>query len=241
MVGRIRRSLRRIRYYSARPERTFWRRATDWVLVGSLLLALLIGPGSAGVVTRDTITETTSGWLSVDERGEWVARLRREDDLTTWDGSRQMVDVFTLQIIDRTAGWPFACMEQARHPHARLHSSSSEAFVPLAALEGAAGLHGAIAAAVRDIRPDLASRLAGNRSEWFGRWILMNMAVWWVMLYVLGLLSLIPLRFVLGLIRRREFHRQSLQRHSGCCIGCGYDLRGLEFQARCPECGRLAY
>ena len=42
----------------------------------------------------------------------------------------------------------------------------------------------------------------------------------------------------MNLRARRD--RGRLQRlATGRCAECGYDLRGLEFNERCPECGQL--
>ena len=36
-------------------------------------------------------------------------------------------------------------------------------------------------------------------------------------------------------------HRDGDRQASGLCVACGYDMHGLEFNERCPECGTLVY
>jgi hypothetical protein len=35
--------------------------------------------------------------------------------------------------------------------------------------------------------------------------------------------------------------RQHRLRSSGKCLKCGYDMTGLDFNERCPECGELVW
>ena len=35
----------------------------------------------------------------------------------------------------------------------------------------------------------------------------------------------------------KRLQREARRRASGKCMNCGYDLTGLEFNERCPECG----
>lgn len=61
-------------------------------------------------------------------------------------------------------------------------------------------------------------------------WVAMCIAAW-VVITVAG----IGFRTVAGF---RSARRRSLRRRN-VCPDCGYDLRGLEFSERCPECGVL--
>ncbi len=65
-----------------------------------------------------------------------------------------------------------------------------------------------------------------------------NVIVWWGLLYM-GIV--ITLALARGTDRARHLPREVIERERiarGACPGCGYDIRGLDDEACCPECGR---
>jgi len=53
-------------------------------------------------------------------------------------------------------------------------------------------------------------------------------------------LAAMPVARWIAHLRSELAHRRERRtRARGRCPDCGYDLRGLEFSERCPECGRL--
>ena len=65
-----------------------------------------------------------------------------------------------------------------------------------------------------------------------------NVIVWWGLCY---LSIVITLTLARGTDRAMREPREVLERERisrGACPGCGYDIRGLDDEACCPECGR---
>jgi hypothetical protein len=52
----------------------------------------------------------------------------------------------------------------------------------------------------------------------------------------IGFLALV-VYLVFGVILTRRADRRVRLLESGCCVNCGYDLRGTTDRCRCPECG----
>ena len=71
---------------------------------------------------------------------------------------------------------------------------------------------------------------------WVFGWVLWCVALWIIMLSGIGMTRL----FVLTVLAKQQGRRVKLRR-SNKCPHCGYDLRGLEFKERCPECGNLSW
>ena len=71
-------------------------------------------------------------------------------------------------------------------------------------------------------RPNFAARYARIRAVAAPLWA------------VGGLMGILPVIYLRGWIRRRRVRRWRLK---GCCVECGYDLRGSG--GRCSECGRV--
>ena len=97
---------------------------------------------------------------------------------------------------------------------------------------------------IKDVRKGYASLLERWREDEVGidrriwGWIF-NTALWWVILS--AMLSF--LGAALWVIQLIFLHNQQLlasQRHQeGLCANCGYNLYGLDFHGRCPECGTI--
>ena len=87
-----------------------------------------------------------------------------------------------------------------------------------------------------------ADRWRGGGPERRFRWLAIGAGalVWWVILYVLAALVILCARAWATARRRQRQDRWSVRRAEGRCAHCGYDLRGIEFSERCPECGHLA-
>lgn len=74
-----------------------------------------------------------------------------------------------------------------------------------------------------------------TRRQWWA-WF-PAVGAWWIMTFALAAISIQFLRFASLWLRGRRMQREHRRRSEGKCTACGYDMTGLEFNEKCPECG----
>lgn len=241
MIGTLRRQLRRIRYYSASSERTVWHRIVDTALYVTFFLGFVAAIVCDYLVDRPQVVAEVDGRLERAADGEIIATLIDSNRPRNW-GERP-VGEFEVQVIDRGFGWPLRAWVREEPTVVDLYVFAAGGRVEIEA--GAfdeAGVDPEIAEATFDAlagRPDRFDQRTEETTTWlWPRW-LVNAGMWWVMLYGACVAALVPARIGWVMHRRRMDVRARELRRAGRCIGCGYDVRGLEFHDRCPECGKL--
>ncbi len=60
---------------------------------------------------------------------------------------------------------------------------------------------------------------------------------WWMMMFAAAALAIQFLRFATLVMTSQRMKREHARRAENKCVECGYDMTGLEFNERCPECG----
>jgi hypothetical protein len=245
LFRRIRRRLALIRYYSAPRARNRWTRVQGWGLAAAFVLpfgAIML----AEALTETSVTmEARAGGLVVADDGTIRAHVREDPESTKWSPAwvGAPYGEWRLEVAERRMGWPFGSLRERQPARVRIHvfdeatprvGSSLAAGDPVRpALEAALDepVHRALLAAWREPEEARTSR----------NWLvsITTWAVWWV-IFSLGSIALVRLvgfsAIVLG-VKRAE--RRHARRSRGRCVVCDYDLRGLEFNERCPECGTL--
>ncbi|MEM7228558.1 MAG: hypothetical protein AAF432_07055 [Planctomycetota bacterium] len=247
LIRRIRRSWRRIEYYSARKQQTVWTRASDVAFVLSLLLALPCTILTQSIIVRDVEQIAVQGAIeSLVDTGEIIARLTEEDRNVSASLTGRSVGTFFVRATDECAGWPFAMRIRPQAATLDLDLFASPQRQIDVTLPEDDPMHEAIAAEVL-VRSDseLALRWHARtsperlRTQRVLRSWVANTFIWWVML-VFATAVVVRIARVIVLVfesSRAAIWSKRLKR--GACVECGYDLRGLEFNERCPECGSL--
>jgi len=243
MIGPIRRHLRRIRYYSASPQRTAWHRLIDAALFTALLLSIPAAMLADYLIQRDIVVAEYAGQIHRNDAGEVEVRVLEPDKQPSWSGVVP-VGEFDVRVVDRVAGWPLGAWTTEEPPRVtlQLFARRGDIETDLTTLNDHERVDAEVADALTGAlrgEPEYDERRMTARSRWlWPRW-LVNAGMWWVMLYLVCLVAMIPARIVWLLARRRAAQRDTELRRRGLCPSCGYDLRGLEFHDRCPECGNL--
>lgn len=246
MIRKLRHRLRKISYYSRSRERSVWTRAVGLALPVTLALSLPVLITTEALVDRMSSVETVKGVLIGDpEVGAGVGvEAPLVDDDHRWDpddGTPYGEWTLRRHVIGR--GWPFAS-----------RTSGAPATVDLNLYEEArnridvrpAPDDPARSAIVRSLeradRTDLRDAWITRDASTLERdWLhtALDLGAWWVMLFFASALVIRTLALFALLTRaKRVVEVRSLTR-TGICTNCKYDLRGLEFSARCPECGTL--
>ena len=243
MIDRLRRRLRLITYYSSSRRRSAGTVGRDRVLLVVPLFAvgaMLLGEA---VVVRPVTIRDVQGKLYGDPTGPLVATVRDSERGARWAVGR-LSGEWTISVTSVDRGWPFASSGVARPPRLQLNlydevgtrseievaADAPERHAILAAL--AAVEERALATAWRRQQPLETGRY------WLGTAV--DTIIVWLLLSLLVVVTAPALALAVAVMVERRREVEAIRRTGGRCHVCDYDLRGLEFRDRCPECGSIA-
>jgi hypothetical protein len=244
--------LRRMRYYSAAQERTGWSRAADAALFISLGLAIPATWLCDRQIEDVETLASVSGTLTVQPDGSFIARVSNPEerlgegpgmaDENFWGFFRADVDrikrgfPLTTSHVTRkpvVSVWPRQDRPQLRESDVDARQGSAFYEDVIRPAVEASSRPEAIAVAHWFRYPDPAR----TEPQW-GAWAA-GVMLWWVSLFAIGSVLILVARLAtFGFLRQKAVKELALSAQ-GRCPFCGYDLRGLEFSERCPECGEL--
>lgn len=232
-----------IRYYSARRTQTVWSRAFDFAVLAALILALPTVWLFDSMVVRPTLAIELSGLLRRDGEAPLTAQVVTEESRPDQTGGKP-VGNFQVRADDRYCGWPLTTSlrrEVARvdidvlaetGPRKNLKFAMDDPVVLAIERALANGEHDEALAAWKASGPTVWQRWGG----WSG-----NAALWWIMLTLACGIAIWLARLGTNLTKVMMTSRRAQLRADGKCLECGYDMTGLEFNERCPECGKLVW
>lgn len=246
MLGRARSKLRQIRYYSASRERTRWHRASDAMLWLALLAAPLATVVMNYAVQRRPEPVVLHGQLAEREedggREPVPVAWLLDSDLASRPMGR-ITGSFIVTHGERRQGWPFTTRIEPLPPRLTLDIFSEPRSRENVQLAGDDPLRAAIGAALERDGPQrvaTAWREGREPAAHVPKGWLANLVISYVALWAAGTTGVWVLWYLWRLAAGRRAQRAAMAEAEGRCRRCGYDMRGLEFNERCPECGALA-
>jgi hypothetical protein len=244
MLRRVRHKLRMIDYYSARRPQTVWTRALDVSLFASLPLAFLAAWICNSTVIRSQIAIDLPGHFMSREGVPLVAVLMMADSTRVPYSDGKPLGNFQLTVRDEHRGWPLSTTYR-RHP-ARIDVDllSEPRARKNAHLETGDPIRVAVESALRQDGQDEALeawRQTGpmTRHHWLP-WAA-AVALWWIMLAFSTSVIISLAAYIARIGRSAVKTRRAQLAAEGRCAACGYDMTGLEFNERCPECGSIVW
>ena len=244
MLRRVRNKLRLIRYYSAPRRQTPWTKAMDVALFASLLLALPAAWLANFAVMRPSTAADINGQLfRRADSGIQAAVLSVTDRRPTLPDGKPIGN-FQITVVREDHGWPLVTSDvrqPARMDMDILAETKARKNVKLdaddplrVAIEQSliAEELNVAAAALRDDQPDV-------HNHWF-TWAF-SAGLWWIMLAFGSWFAISLARFMWLVASGKLAARKAQLRAEGKCTACGYDMTGLDFNERCPECGSLIW
>ncbi len=241
----LQRHLRLIRYYSASSKRTRWSTATDIAMIIAVVLApLLVWLMNSLIVTQRINTEVF-GRTMFDSAGSMRAELvNKERLLSPWPSGMTPVGEFHLFKAVELGGWPVRTASIARPPQLDLTLTVDRQLTTNVTFNSNDAELASIAATLRAKEHDALTdewRQAKSSSETLVLGWIFGSVLWCIMLWVVLLIAINITRFIVFIFSTKRQVRGALLRQANKCPNCGYDLRGLEFKDRCPECGQLSW
>lgn len=247
MLRWVRRQLRLMEYYSATRQRTVWSRAADATLVSSMVLALPVTWWFDHRMEQSITIHGVTGLIDRDEQGALVAYVNDPESYATDYGiPRDRIHAyFTVEVDRLDRGFPMRTTQVTRQPIITVRQfrdrdavwrSTDGTPTPESQAVVSAVQNSPLppAAAIRQRWAEGDVRTQVNHWAWAA-----SVFLWWIGLFVALSLGLLLTRVTVGsVLYVRAVRRQAL-RAEGRCPSCAYDLRGLEFSPRCPECGEL--
>jgi hypothetical protein len=244
MLRRLRHNLRMIRYYSAPRHDTAWSRAADVALWITLLLALPAAWITDVATARPRIVLATSGLFLGESEGHLRAWALTDKTIDQEPPADTTYGRWRLHVIDVHRGWPVTTSIHRLPSQLDLDIFNEPKERTNAQLSDESPLRIALASELESTG-QTEMLAAWTQSESQSRYHWKNWVIaaggWWIGLVVVSLAGIQMTKLATFYIRDRI----ALKRHSraaeGKCAQCGYDLTGLEFSERCPECGALVW
>lgn len=203
------------------------------------------------LVVRDRVVVKHVGGVmrargNVSQRGDMIAFIEPLDAAQrSWRGGIPIAEL-TVASEQMRRGWPLVTTVSAPTTDVdwRIFDPDGAYRDTHAGFKSEAALRAALDASIRTSGAS-ELRAAWRRTDATSQPIIMawifGATMWWIMLYLAGLAMIALARlgwFVITRRKRKQAHRLSAENR---CIKCGYQLHGLEFNERCPECGSLVY
>jgi hypothetical protein len=248
MISRVRQKLRMIRYYSATPRQTPWTRAMDVALVLTFVLALPSAWLCDAIVRRSETALSASGVFVQQPDGTMAAYLSTPRNSPPMIPADRPAGKFYFRVTDERCGWPLTTSVVRRPAVLDLDILSETKERPNAQLAPDDPLRRVITKALANDGWDDLLMMWGTPEEpasvrttihWW-RWAAAA-SLWWIMLTFASAIMIQFTRLCWIVIRKQMLERAARRRAENKCVKCGYDLTGLEFNERCPECGEIVW
>lgn len=236
-----------IRYYSASREHTAWTRAADVSLAIAFLAAFPITWLLDGQVERLRLLHAVTGVIQQLDDGSLRVFVAREDAPASDFGipPSELFGFFTMRVDELDAGFPLVTTRVVRPPVVEVRMYPKVQKVAAVDLSSGSPLREAMEAALSraDTRAARETLLlwresADRRSAVITAWIGSSF-IWCIGLFVGMSLVIAFTRLVAVVFGRHRAASRAMAHAQGLCPHCRYDLRGLEFSERCPECGNF--
>jgi hypothetical protein len=248
LIRSIIRGWKRIEYYSAAQHRTRWGRAFDVAFVACLLLAIPAMLVAESMVRRPFTEFWIAGQVAQKPESEYIAVIDRdepEDQREPWQLPGTPIGEFTITVVEERAGWPVVSRLDGAPPRIDYN-----VFIEPGTRENARFDDPVDQPVLRAIEEEM--RRVGH-AEVMERWrerdalhderywlgTIYGSGIWWLMLTVASAIAIGSARLAWGFAADHRLTREQRLLAQGRCHVCGYDLKGLEFAERCPECGSL--
>lgn len=243
MLRRVRHKLRMIRYYSATRQVSRWSRAFDAACIASLLLALPITWICNNVVKNEFTAASLGGHIHQLDDQSLVAVISVDGDRSIREFGKPEGN-FKLSAIEQRRGWPFPTSIRRQPAMLGLDVLKETKSRGIAPFNASDPFHQAIDAELKrigqdDLRNTWHRPSAESTQTWKG-W-LGSSVVWLCMLVGASSVLIGVSRYAAQVLGGKRSLRHAQLRAKGKCVTCGYDMTGLEFNERCPECGSLVY
>lgn len=255
-LRRLRDWLRGIERHSATRKGGVWARATEWALILSFPIGILLAFGLDELGTsedREIAAVIRLGRPSTRAPIEARSIPIEERGSSVW---RDAIPLAEVQVVRRTIrfGWPFpgrietpppaAIALPVQDPDARIDLLDEGAIADLHSRTGSdlAGGFDAVMSVLETGRRHeaLVSAMRANLAEHQRFWpsTIALFGILWLLVFVASAVSIRLVQAGSWTAARLQRRRIVKRLSHGLCPDCRYDLRAERFPKRCPECGR---
>jgi len=201
-----------------------WARAADAALFFTLIAAMLFQWYAAEFICSRAMIAHGEADVEWSSKGMTLVPAEPGDGAIQWEAWKEK------------CGWPFATVIA----NEGLLASWSLDDPPESRAMGPVSPEDSIASALLDIAPAGVGLTRGEGRAFWGE-IFFGTAITWMVLYFAVRIPLVFLRTGMILHTRHLAVRGQQRIQKGKCPSCSYDLTGLDYAAKCPECGTLLW